>query len=191
MTNKKMEEELIKACENNISEEVKSLIEKGVDINAQYDGWTPLTLASSSGYVKIVKFLVEKGADINAKSNCGWTALMWASVIGDFEIVKYLVENGADINAKNDYGWTALMLALNSKQSEKITNYLMEKKGTINFEKYNKKDSGTELLLYNIINWSIINSGNLKMINTLIRNSADEDIKKFFKNIDDKFSNEI
>lgn len=187
----KREEELINTCENDILEEIKSIIEKGGDINAQYDGWTPLTLASSSGYLNIVKFLVEKGADINAKSNCGWTALMWASMIGYFEIVKYLVENGADINAKNDYGWTALMLALNSKQSEEITNYLMEKKGTINFEKYNKKDSGTELILYNIMNWSIINSGNLKMIDTLMRNSADEYVKKFFKNINDKFNNEI
>lgn len=139
----------------------------------------------------MVKYLVEKGADVNAKSNCGWTALMWASMIGDFKIVEYLVEKGADINAKNDYGWTALMWAFNNKQSEKVINYLKEKGGIIDFEKYNKKDNGAELLFYNIINGAIINSGNLEMVANLMRNSANEYIKKFFKDKNNDMNKEI
>ena len=43
------------------------------------------------------------------------------------------------------------------------------------------KDNGAELLLYNIINGAIINSGNLEMVANLMRNSANEYIKKFDK----------
>lgn len=188
--NNENKEELINAQEKVILEEVNSIIEKRVDINSIYDGWTPLTLASSSGYYNMVEYLVKKGADVNAKSSYGWTALMWASMIGNFKIVKYLVENGADINAKNDYGWTASMWASMIGDFE-IVNYLVKKGGVIDFEKYNKKDNGAELLLYSIINGAIINSGNLETVATLMRNNAKEDIKKFFKDKDNDMNKQI
>ena len=56
---------------------VKSLLEKGADINARADnGVTALMMASYEGAVAVVNLLLNKGADVNDKSNNGFTALL-------------------------------------------------------------------------------------------------------------------
>ena len=100
---------LMNASDN---EELKRLLENGIDINAKDgDGWTALMDASNKGNLEIAKYLLENGADINFQSNYGFTALISASSKGNIEMVKLLVENEADVNIKNNYGKTALDLA--------------------------------------------------------------------------------
>ena len=116
------EEELIKACEDDDLEKVKSLIGKGIDINLECDNWTPLTKASEKGHLDIVEYLVKNGAS--------WTALMCASMYGHINIFEYLVENGADVNIKSEEGNTALILVSNEDNEDKehldIIQYLVD-----------------------------------------------------------------
>lgn len=104
-------EELMEACEKGELEKVKSIIEKGIDIDLEYNNWTPLTKASEKGHLNIVKYLVENGAKINKENGHDWTALISASKEGLLEIVEYLIEKGANIEIKTDCKWTALTFA--------------------------------------------------------------------------------
>ncbi|OEJ15271.1 hypothetical protein BFL38_13275 [Brachyspira hampsonii] len=71
--------ELLEASKNNDLETLKSLIEKGADVNAKdNDNWTALMLASDNGHLEVVKYLLDKGADVNAADNNGWTPFFFA-----------------------------------------------------------------------------------------------------------------
>jgi predicted nucleic acid-binding Zn-ribbon protein len=110
--NSEINKELYKACSQGNVENVKLLLDKGVDVNAKdTEGWTVLMYASEYGHTEIVKLLLESGADVNAKTEYGNTALICASVNGYTEIVKMLLEAGADVNVKSECGYTALMYA--------------------------------------------------------------------------------
>ena len=104
---------LLDAVRDGKSEQVKSLIEKGANMNTRdYQGRTPLHLAAAKGYTDIAELLVKGGADINAKSdNLGTTALIVAIQNGHRDTVKVLVANGADVNAKGVENQTALHCA--------------------------------------------------------------------------------
>ena len=79
------------------TEKVKMLIEKGADVNAQYeDGWTPLMVAAMEGHTKTAEVLIEKGANVNAQSKYGrWTTLMLAADTRHTKIVSLLKQAGA------------------------------------------------------------------------------------------------
>lgn len=75
-------------------EMVKSLIERGANINAQdKDGYTPVHLAVLRGEVEIVKLLVQHGANIDIKDNDGYTPLDLARE-KKFEDIAELLELG-------------------------------------------------------------------------------------------------
>ena len=64
------------AEEGNINA-VKSLLERGVDIdgrNARYE--TPLDRAAEKGHVDVVRLLVERGAEVDSCDERGWTPLI-------------------------------------------------------------------------------------------------------------------
>lgn len=114
---------------NGYTNDVKSLIDNGADINAINNfGWTPLMCGCYHGHTEVVRLLLENGADVNASNNDGQTALMMVSncdadfinlryyqlnyeIINRREIIKLLCNHGADINAIDDDGDTALELA--------------------------------------------------------------------------------
>lgn len=85
MTQKELNNSLIKFAEHGYLPMIKILIEKGADIHVYND--QALRWASRNGYLEIVKYLAEKGADIHANND---QALMWASEQGHLEVVKYL-----------------------------------------------------------------------------------------------------
>lgn len=82
------------------SKNIRSLIEKGVDINRICrNGYTPLYMACLKGDIEVVKVLIKGGADPNLPSKEGRTPLYIAVFIGwtHREIARYLVVNGAGI----------------------------------------------------------------------------------------------
>ncbi len=74
-----LEEQLLDAAMNGYTNNVRTLIEKGANVNARWtSGSTALISAASNGYTEIVKILIEKGANVNAKDKIGSTVL-WNS----------------------------------------------------------------------------------------------------------------
>ena len=120
--------DLIIAIDENDIEKVKSLLDKGADINTRNEnGDTALMMAvNRTRDVKLVNLLLDKGADVNAKNNkndkykLNQTALIYAAIYEETEIVKALLERGADVNAKNNYGYSPLIMAAAHERSGNV-----------------------------------------------------------------------
>ena len=127
---------------------VKSLIAKGADINAQNTYWSDISdsiLMLTSGFefgerrvlicaeeeahirLDIAKFLIEKGADINAKNKYNQTALIWAAYKGDIDMIELLIEKGANIGDKDIYGIDALLEATRQGRLEAVKTLIKHK----------------------------------------------------------------
>ncbi|XP_042518763.1 potassium channel SKOR-like isoform X1 [Macadamia integrifolia] len=79
--------------------QLKSLIDAGADPNkTDYDGRSPLHLASSRGYEDIIFFLIQKGVDINNSDKFGNTPLLEAIKNGHDRVASLLVKKGATLN---------------------------------------------------------------------------------------------
>ena len=105
----------VNACRSGDLNQVKKLIEDGIDVNARRHkgGRTGLMFAAQKNHIAIVELLLNNGCDVNASGGgSGKTALIRASENGNYEIVKDLLEHGAivDIQSKAS-GKTALMKA--------------------------------------------------------------------------------
>ena len=71
-----LENDLIIEAINGKANAVRTLIDKGADVNAKDDdGETALMLAAYYGYADVVRVLIEKGADVGAMNKDGGTAL--------------------------------------------------------------------------------------------------------------------
>ncbi len=106
---KELDESLIGAAIRGDANAVKSLLERGVDVNFQDDhGWTALMIASKNGHKKTVEMLLRHNPNVDLQNKDGWTALMHASFHGRAEIVQMLVEKNG---IKGQIGMNALMMA--------------------------------------------------------------------------------
>jgi ankyrin repeat protein len=84
------------------------LMQEGVDVNRKdFNGDSPLCVASCHGHEAVVEVLITAGADANTQNRWGNTALMGASLSGHTAIVRRLIEAGARVNQAMN-GWTAL-----------------------------------------------------------------------------------
>ncbi|HOD75396.1 MAG TPA: ankyrin repeat domain-containing protein [Syntrophorhabdaceae bacterium] len=138
---------------------VRSLLEKGADVNARTDmGETALHLASSEEVVRVLiehgadvnatdaeygmtplfnqriavaRLLVEKGADVNARSKKGVTPLMWAVYWDAVDKAGFLVEKGADVNARDEHMRTPLHVAANWNKKE-LADFLLSHRADVN-----------------------------------------------------------
>ncbi|KAG6365606.1 hypothetical protein INS49_007217 [Diaporthe citri] len=75
---------------------VQLLLEYGAPLNADLDGFAPLHLAASDGYIQGVEYLLSKGADINSTDFRGATPLIYACFNQHSDVAKFLLNNGAD-----------------------------------------------------------------------------------------------
>ena len=110
---------------------VKSLINKGVDLNIRdRDGETALFKAVGNTNLDIINLLLEKGADIDIKDNNGNCILRKAIEIvlatDRRKVVKILLEKGVDINSISSNGITPLQLVVHDRDEE-LTGLLIEK----------------------------------------------------------------
>ncbi|KAH9649311.1 Potassium channel SKOR [Citrus sinensis] len=81
--------------------QLKGLIRAGADLNkTNYDGRSPLHLATSRGYEDITLFLIQKGVDTNIKDDAG-SLLCTAVARGDSDFLKRVLSNGVDPNSRD------------------------------------------------------------------------------------------
>ena len=105
--------EIFDACRQGNVEKVEKLYEVNPDIiNAEdYNGFTPLILATYNNQPVIVDFLLRKGAVINSNDGSDNSALMGVCFKGYTEIAAKLLDAGAAVNQRNSNGATALTFA--------------------------------------------------------------------------------
>jgi len=88
------------------------LVSARADLNsADYDGNTPLLVASAGGHLELAKLLIDTGAGISDANREGNTPTMAASAGGYLELAKVLIDAGAGILAANLEGNTPMMAA--------------------------------------------------------------------------------
>ena len=143
-TDKNFTTPLLYSARKGDTNNVRCLLDAGVNANDAAKGWTPLMVAAQNGHTDIVQSLLDKGANVNAAtkcvsialltrhlrrlragirqlcgaSECFTTALMTASQSGHIDAVRLLLEKGADVNAVDERGETALNRAKSYKHTE-------------------------------------------------------------------------
>ena len=100
-------------------ERVKTLVDRGIDVNAKDKyGQTLLILASYRNDKDIVTLLISKGADTNIHNASGSTPLHCASRRGLYQIAQILIDNNAKVNSRDRYGRTPLFYSVSSGPKE-------------------------------------------------------------------------
>ncbi|XP_063924819.1 uncharacterized protein LOC135138748 [Zophobas morio] len=114
-----------------------SISNNEVNFSVEFDGSTPLIIASRERHETVIECLVNCGADINGADKNGQTPLYAASSRGHEKIVECLVKCGAEIRA-DEIGWTPLHAA-SSPGYEKIVECLVKCGAEINrADKYDR-----------------------------------------------------
>ena len=110
---KKLDQALVKACEDGNADVVEILLENDAYVSASDKaGSTAIICAAKNGHVDVVKVLIQNGADVNDSDYRERTALHFAAQRGDVDVVKVLIQNGADVNAVDtECQFTALQYA--------------------------------------------------------------------------------
>lgn len=145
---------------------IKSLLAKGVNINAQdADGTTPLMHAIVNAEADCVKLLLDKGADPNLSNKAGATALMWA--VNDLKKVQLLLAKGANVNAVSKDEKSPLQMALRLPNPMPVVQALLAKGANVNQA---DKRGFTPLMAAGF-------SGNLDLIQLLLAKGADPQAK--------------
>jgi ankyrin repeat protein len=103
---------LSEAAKNGDKETLRSLLQKGANVNAtEGDGMTALHWASYRDDMESADLLLRAGAKVNAANDLGVTPLWTACENGSDAMVRRLLAAGANPNAKLLAGETALMMA--------------------------------------------------------------------------------
>jgi ankyrin repeat protein len=127
---------LFAAVQNSNLQNVKELINGGIDVNTkEVDlGNTPLHHAAThNANVDILKYLLSQGAKVNAKDNAGSTPLHHAAKNNtNVDILKYLVSQGTDVNEKDKDGFTSLHFAARHNANVEIVKYLVSQRAKVN-----------------------------------------------------------
>lgn len=111
------EDKLVKAAAKGNLEEVKKLLDEGVDINGTNTGMlaseeTACMVSAKNGHFEVLKYLAEKGADIRKANSGGENSLTYAAKGNQPQIVLYLIDRGIDVNyQERNYGMTAFLHA--------------------------------------------------------------------------------
>ena len=106
-------EDYVDACFMGDVDEAESLLDRGVDVNAQdVGGHTGLVDAAAGGHSAIIALLLQRNADVQRaeRDGRGETALIAAARCGRTDITQMLLDAGADASLKYN-GATALQCA--------------------------------------------------------------------------------
>jgi ankyrin repeat protein len=110
---------LIDAVQRQDAERVRTLLERGANVNQQeYDGSTALHWAAYVDDPGIMAVLLKAGAKPNLANEFGITPLMQACDSRDPKIVALLLNSGADPNARAEAGETPVMRGARAGNAE-------------------------------------------------------------------------
>jgi len=116
------------AARNGELDSMRFIISGGVDVNKDnWEGQTPLLLASEAGNNEMVMFLLANGANIKHADLYGNTALHLACSKGYLDVVTVLVESGAPIDITNKQDRNTPLHEASLKARDKIVKYLLSK----------------------------------------------------------------
>lgn len=110
---------------------LRALVERGIDLNADLDGMTPLLAATRDswhGRPEAVMTLLANGADPRLADAEGNTPLHHAARSSDPAVAALLLDKEADINALNREGWSPLGCAC-SYGNWRLARFLLERGG--------------------------------------------------------------
>ena len=115
------EPDIFRACVDGELENVKKLLDEGVDVNIRdNDGWTPLMDAVLFGRLDIIDELVNRGADIDVVDNDGMSALMFPNTDKkNILAFKKLIFYGANYNAVDKKGRNMLDFLSDHREDRK------------------------------------------------------------------------
>ena len=136
LQNKKGQNLLMIACDEQSVPCVEILIEKGVKTNLQdNEGLTALMIASKRGNKNIVEQLISEGqAEVDLQDHQGRTALMhsvhfqeeWHQQADIAAVSRLLIKSGANMDLQDNLGWSALMIACQNERVE-VCSMLLDK----------------------------------------------------------------
>jgi ankyrin repeat protein len=96
------------AARSNRTQALRTLVDRGADVDADVYRGTALTWAAARGRVEAVRTLLELGADVNRAGTFGGpghgegvTALHLAAQDGRLDVIRILVDHGADLGARD------------------------------------------------------------------------------------------
>jgi hypothetical protein len=97
-TKQELNDQLWEAARKGDAAAVKTLLDKGADVNAKFRyGTTALFKAAERGNTDVVNVLLERGADVKVKDTFyGATAMTWALDNGNVDIVRALLKKNPE-----------------------------------------------------------------------------------------------
>nr|XP_014275371.1 serine/threonine-protein phosphatase 6 regulatory ankyrin repeat subunit A [Halyomorpha halys] len=162
--------ELYLAVCNGQLQNLKNLLESGVDVNVRI-GRDHNTLLHYAPTVEITKLLLSYGADVNVFNNDGMTPLFFAIIDNKgFDVVQQLLAHGADVNSRTSDGHTPLHFVpcLTDKNGLSVVRELLKYGANVNAT---DNDNATPLF------FAVMCETNLEIIRELLLNGSDIDIK--------------
>lgn len=115
--------ELINAVQNNNIIEVQQCLDRNLDIESNYQTWTPLSWAVHGENLEIVSLLLRNHANVNHCDISSWTPLHLAVGNGNIQIICMLLEQGADPNSCDIVKRTPLASASTPEIAELLIQY--------------------------------------------------------------------
>ncbi|WP_438824780.1 ankyrin repeat domain-containing protein [Bacillus sp. JJ1532] len=102
-------EDFFKAAIEGDIESLKSLLEKGIDINVRNKKkQTAILLAAIHNKLDTVEFLANEGADINLQDQTCLNPFLYGCIKGDLALVTLIVNNGANLECLTRFGGVGL-----------------------------------------------------------------------------------
>lgn len=94
---------LIYSAEKNSVKCRNFLINKGFDLNTEYQGKNLLHIAAQKGDLELAKKCISIGLQVNKKTNIGYSPFYFSVMSGDLNMIKYLVSKGANVEKNLKY----------------------------------------------------------------------------------------
>ena len=157
-------------------EGVKTLVEKGADVNYQNESSqaTALMMAANYEMFDIAEFLLEEGADVNRRDANGMTALMAAAGRSQ-EMVELLLEHGADITITPTKGAGAFTNCIVAVMTERVplslAERLLEEGANVDEPRPSGRSQGYTPLMI------VARNGDVKLAEFLVEHGADVNAK--------------